>query len=56
MSDVERLAAACLLPSFPGEQAPEWVLRLLERGLGGITLFAYNARDLEQLVPDRPAP
>jgi beta-N-acetylhexosaminidase len=49
VSGVERLAAACLLPSFPGEDVPDWVLRLLERGLGGITLFAYNVRDPEQL-------
>ena len=50
MSDVERLAAACLLPSFPGDEVPDWVLRLLERGLGGITLFAYNVRDPDQLA------
>ena len=50
MSGVERLAAACLLPSFPGEEVPSWVLRLLERGLGGITLFAYNVRDEDQLA------
>jgi beta-N-acetylhexosaminidase len=46
---VERLAAGCLLPSFPGEAAPEWVLHRLESGLGGITLFADNIRDPEQL-------
>ena len=40
--NVERLAAACLLPSFPGHEVPDWVLRRLEGGLGGITLFAYN--------------
>ena len=50
MSGVERLAAACLLPSFSGEEVPDWVLRLLERGLGGITLFAYNVREAEQLA------
>jgi beta-N-acetylhexosaminidase len=49
MSEVDRLAAACLLPSFPGHTVPEWVARWLERGLGGITLFAYNVRDPEQL-------
>ena len=49
MSDVERLAAACLLPSFPGRTVPEWMARWLERGLGGITLFAYNVRDPRQL-------
>ena len=50
MSDVDRQAATCLLPSFPGLVAPEWVERWLERGLGGITLFAYNVRDPEQLA------
>ena len=50
MSDVDRQAAACLLPSFPGLVVPEWVERWLERGLGGITLFAYNVRDPEQLA------
>ena len=28
---LERLAAACLLPSFPGVVAPEWALRWAER-------------------------
>jgi beta-N-acetylhexosaminidase len=46
---VDRLAAACLLPSFPGLVAPEWVLRWAERGLGGLTLFAYNVQDRNQL-------
>ena len=50
MTEVERLAAACLSPSFPGYEAPDWILRLLDRGLGGITLFAYNVRDPEQLA------
>ena len=50
MTAPERLAAACLAPSFPGHEAPDWVLRLLERGLGGITLFAYNVRDPAQLA------
>jgi beta-N-acetylhexosaminidase len=47
---VERLAAGCLLPSFPGHEVPDWVLRRLEGGLGGITLFAYNVRDPAQLA------
>ena len=49
MSELDRQAAACLLPSFPGHVVPEWVVRWLERGLGGITLFAYNVRDPTQL-------
>src|SRR6185437_15692798 len=43
-------AAGCLLPSFPGHEAPDWVLRRLEGGLGGITLFAYNVGDPAQLA------
>jgi len=50
VSELDRLAAACLQPSFPGYVVPEWVARWLERGLGGITLFAYNVRDPEQLA------
>ena len=46
---LDRLAAACLLPSFPGVAAPEWVLRWAERGLGGVCLFAENVADREQL-------
>jgi beta-N-acetylhexosaminidase len=47
---VERLAAACLLPSFDGHVAPEWVLRRLEHGLGGVVLFADNVAGPEQLA------
>jgi beta-N-acetylhexosaminidase len=50
MSEVERLAAACIFPSFPGLEAPDWVLRRIEAGLGGICLFAYNVGDPEQLA------
>jgi beta-N-acetylhexosaminidase len=50
VTGVERQAAACLMPSFPGHVVPEWVERWLERGLGGITLFAYNVSDPEQLA------
>jgi beta-N-acetylhexosaminidase len=50
VSELDRLAAACLQPSFPGCVVPEWVARWLERGLGGITLFAYNVGDPRQLA------
>jgi beta-N-acetylhexosaminidase len=50
MSELDRLAAACLQPSFPGHVVPDWVERWLDRGLGGITLFAYNVRDPGQLA------
>jgi len=50
MSPLEGLALGCLLPSFDGPAAPDWVLRLLEGGLGGIVLFASNVEDRAQLA------
>ena len=52
MNDLEldRLVSACLFPSFAGHTVPAWVEGWLERGLGGITLFAYNVRDPEQVA------
>jgi beta-N-acetylhexosaminidase len=50
VSELERQAAACLLPSFPGHAVPGWISRWLERGIGGITLFAYNVGDPVQLA------
>jgi beta-N-acetylhexosaminidase len=44
-----RLADAILIPPFPGLCAPDWVLRALERGLGGVTLFGQNISDPEQV-------
>jgi beta-N-acetylhexosaminidase len=43
-SDVElrRLAAGCLLASFPGDRAPSWVWREVDGGLGGICLYGSN--------------
>jgi beta-N-acetylhexosaminidase len=48
--DVERWAAGCLLASFPGLEAPDWIRRWLARGLGGIVLFGDNVRDGEQVA------
>jgi beta-N-acetylhexosaminidase len=31
-----------VLPGFPGHEAPEWILRRVEQGLGGVVLFAWN--------------
>jgi beta-N-acetylhexosaminidase len=50
VNELERQVAACLLPSFPGHVVPEWISRWLERGLGGITLFAYNVGEPVQLA------
>jgi beta-N-acetylhexosaminidase len=47
--ELERLALGCLLPSFPGEEPPDWIRRLLEAGLGGVVLYAWNVRDGDQL-------
>ena len=47
--ELERLALGCLLPGFPGEEPPDWVRRLLEAGLGGVVLYAWNVHDPEQL-------
>nr|WP_262401866.1 hypothetical protein [Actinomadura sp. CNU-125] len=40
--EITRLARAALSPSFPGATAPGWLLDELERGLGGVTLFALT--------------
>ncbi|NUR86384.1 MAG: glycoside hydrolase family 3 protein [Nonomuraea sp.] len=39
---LRRLAAGTLLVAFQGTTAPDWVLRELEQGLGGVTLFGFN--------------
>ncbi|GAA2853639.1 glycoside hydrolase family 3 protein [Streptosporangium fragile] len=46
---LRRLAAGTLLAAFQGTGAPEWVLRGLENGLGGVTLFGFNITDADQL-------
>jgi beta-N-acetylhexosaminidase len=50
MDQVRRLAEGCLLPGFVGTRAPGWVLRRLERGLGGAVLFARNVASPEQVA------
>ena len=45
-----RLAAACLLPGFAGLEPPDWLREWIERGLGGVILFARNVADPEQLA------
>ncbi|GIH92022.1 glycoside hydrolase family 3 protein [Planobispora siamensis] len=44
-----RLAAGTLLVAFQGTTAPDWVMRGLEDGLGGVTLFGFNVADPAQL-------
>jgi beta-N-acetylhexosaminidase len=48
--ELERQAAACLLASFAGLEAPEWTRGWIERGLGGIVLFAANVEDRAQVA------
>jgi beta-N-acetylhexosaminidase len=50
VSELDRLAAACLQPSFAGHDVPPWAARWLDRGLGAITLFADNVGDPVQLA------
>jgi beta-N-acetylhexosaminidase len=44
-----RLADAILIPPFPGFSAPTWILRALERGLAGVTLFGPNIAAPDQV-------
>jgi beta-N-acetylhexosaminidase len=46
-ADVMSLARAALVVPFPGSTPPRWLLDELERGLGGVTIFALNGN-----VPD----
>ncbi|MGP3957229.1 glycoside hydrolase family 3 protein [Nonomuraea sp. 3N208] len=47
---LRRLAAGTLLVAFDGTTAPDWVLRELERGLGGVTLFGFNVASPHQVA------
>jgi beta-N-acetylhexosaminidase len=48
-AELERLAAACILPGFEGPRAPDWVRRRLADGLGGVVLYAWNVESRDQL-------
>ncbi|QTR05520.1 glycoside hydrolase family 3 protein [Saccharothrix algeriensis] len=47
---LHRLAAAVLLPGFHGTTAPDWLLRLLSEGLGGVVYFGRNVVDDAQVT------
>jgi beta-N-acetylhexosaminidase len=49
-ADDRRLAAACLLGSFVGTEAPPWLMRAVRDGLGGVLLFAQNVVDDTQVT------
>jgi beta-N-acetylhexosaminidase len=44
-AELRRLVTGCLLASFRGTTAPPWLLRWIEAGLGGVTLFDVNIGD-----------
>jgi beta-N-acetylhexosaminidase len=45
-----RLADAVLIPPFPGQHAPPWLLEALAGGLAGVTLFGVNVESADQLA------
>ncbi|MFC7487099.1 glycoside hydrolase family 3 protein [Knoellia sp. CPCC 206453] len=48
--DLRALALAVLQPGFVGLTPPDWVLRELDLGLGGLALFARNIDTLSQVA------
>ncbi len=48
-TDLHRDILTTLLPGFDGTEAPDWVLRRLDEGLGGVCLFGQNIADAGQL-------
>lgn len=50
MTSIERLSLRCLLPGFAGATPPDWVLRKVAAGLGGVVLYGRNVVDPNQLA------
>src|SRR2546423_2472415 len=50
MKELDRWAAACLLPGFAGTTPPDWLRSWIERRLGGVVLFSHNVEGPEQLA------
>jgi beta-N-acetylhexosaminidase len=48
-AELLRLADAVLQPGFEGTTAPDWLLRRLAGGLGGVALFSRNIANRDQL-------
>jgi beta-N-acetylhexosaminidase len=49
-SELTRLARACVLPSFAGALAPDWIRRFVSEGGGGVMLFATNVPSRAELA------
>ncbi|XVS64906.1 glycoside hydrolase family 3 protein [Actinosynnema sp. CA-299493] len=47
---LHRLASGVLLPGFHGTTAPDWLLRRVADGLGGVVLFGRNVVDDAQVT------
>jgi beta-N-acetylhexosaminidase len=55
--ELTRLAAATLLASYAGRDVPDWLLRRVDGGLGGVCLFGANLRSLRpEIARDAPVP
>ncbi|WP_310740509.1 glycoside hydrolase family 3 protein [Microbispora sp. H10885] len=50
---LDRLAMAVLQPGFDGTEPPDWLLRALADGLGGVVLFARNVTSAAPRTADR---
>ncbi|MCP3800030.1 glycoside hydrolase family 3 protein [Allokutzneria sp. A3M-2-11 16] len=48
--ELRRLVDSVLLPGFLGTTPPDWVLRRVSEGLGGVVLFARNVVDDSQVA------
>ena len=49
-SELATFARACVLPSFTGAVAPDWVKRFVAEGGGGVMLFATNVPSRAELA------
>jgi beta-N-acetylhexosaminidase len=49
-SELATFARACVLPSFTGAVAPDWVRRFVAEGGGGVMLFATNVPSSAELA------
>jgi beta-N-acetylhexosaminidase len=49
-SELDQLAAGCLLAGFGGPTVPDWLRGWLDAGLGGVVLFARNVESRPQVA------